>query len=229
MATIKLANTIVAMAGKIAGTVYSRNKGGAYARTWVKPTNPKSSAQLAVRAILTALSQAWRGLTAAQRAQWDAATANFKTKNRLGDSITLTGNGLYVQLNKNLSDINQSLISVPPVPTAVGYLSAMTLAAAEGAGTIAVTFTAVDDTDTAYKVFATPALSPGKSSAGTEYRQIGYSGAAEASPFNIKTMYDAKFGAVGAAGQKIFVKLVPVDVNTGIAGQAREAVAVIGA
>jgi len=229
MASIKFGDFVVAAAGKIAGHIYSRNKGGAYSRTWVKPTNPKTTKQLAVRNILSALSQAWRGLTQTQRDQWTGATTNFKIKNRIGDIITQTGNGLYVQLNKNLSDIGVAAISTPPVPTAVGYLTALSVASAEGAGTIVATFTKVGFTNTAVKVFATPALSAGVNSPGTNYRQIGYSASDEASPFNIQTSYDAVFGGVGAAGQKIFVKLVPVDANTGIAGQPIEAVSVIAA
>jgi hypothetical protein len=229
MASIKFGNIVVAMAGKISGNVYSRNKGGAYSRTWVKPVNPQSSAQLGVRNFLTSLSQAWRGLTQANRDAWSAAAENFKRINRMADTIKLTGNALYVSLNKNLADIGVSAITTPPQPTEVGYITALSVVADNSSNSLVATFTAVNDTNVAYKVFATGALSAGINSPGTKYRQIGYSGTAQASPYTISTPYNNTFGAVGAVGSKIFVKIVPVDISTGQMGSPIEAVAVIQA
>lgn len=218
MARIKLANMIVAISGKIAGTVYAKNAGGDYARTWVKPTNPKSTAQLLVRNRLTSLSQAWRGLSASQRDAWSAACANFLRTNVFGDAKKLKGNALFVSLNKNLGDIGVASVSTPPTPVAVGYLTALSGVADNSSNSLVLTYTAVNDTAVAYKVFATPALSPGKNVAGSDFRQIGYTGTAEASPFTATSLYTAVFGAIGAVGQKIFVKMVPVNITNGQAG-----------
>jgi len=227
MASIKFGNIIVAMSGKISGNIYSKNKGGAYSRTWVKPVNPKSTAQLGVRNTLTSLSQAWRGLTASVRQGWSAAVSNFQRVNRTADVITLSGNALYVSLNKNLADVGIAAITNAPAPTSVGYVSVLSTVADNSSNTLVATFTAVNDTNIRYKVFATPALSAGIDSAGTRYRQIGASGTAEASPFSLTALYGAKFGAVGGVGQKIFVKLVPVDISTGQTGSPIEAVTTI--
>lgn len=229
MASIKFGNIVVAMAGKISGNVYSRNKGGAYSRTWVKPVNPQSGKQLAVRNFVTSLSQAWRGLTQSNREAWAAAAENFKRINRMAETIKLTGNALYVSLNKNLADIGVAAITTPPQPTDVGYATALSVVADNSSNTLVLTFTAVNDTNTAWKVFATPALSAGINSPGTRYRQIGYSGTAEASPYDVSADYIATFGAIGAVGSKIFVKMVPVDISTGQAGSPIEAVAIIQA
>lgn len=48
-------------------------KGRPYVRTRVIPSNPKSAAQLGVRAMMTFLSQQWAGLSTANKATWDAA------------------------------------------------------------------------------------------------------------------------------------------------------------
>lgn len=229
MASIKFGNFIVGAAGKIAGNVYSRNKGGAYSRTWVKPVNPKSTAQLGVRNYVTSLSQAWRGLTQQVRDAWQGAADNFKRINRMAETIKLTGNALYVSLNKNLADVGIAAITNPPQPTDVGYATALSVVADNSSNSLVLTFTAVNDTNIRWKVFATPALSAGISSPGTRYRQIAASGTAEASPYTVSSDYNAVFGAIGAVGSKIFVKMVPVDISTGQMGSAIEAVAIIQA
>lgn len=229
MASIKFGDIVVDMRGKIAGHVYAKNKGGSYARTWVKPVNPKTSAQLTVRNFLTSLSQAWRGLTQAQRDAWTAAAENFKRINRTADTIKLNGNALYVSLNKNLADIGVAAISTPPQPTSVGYMSALSITADVSDNSLDLTFTGVNDTNVKYKLFATPALSPGIDSPGTRYRQIGYTGANPTSPYDAAAQYNAVFGDVGPAGSKIFVKCVPVDQSTGQEGSPIQAVAVITA
>jgi hypothetical protein len=48
-------------------------KGRPYVRTRVIPANPKTAAQLGVRAMMTFLSQTWAGLSDANKATWDLA------------------------------------------------------------------------------------------------------------------------------------------------------------
>jgi hypothetical protein len=48
-------------------------KGRPYVRTRVIPSNPKSAAQLGVRAMMTFLSQQWAGLSAGNKATWATA------------------------------------------------------------------------------------------------------------------------------------------------------------
>ena len=61
------------VSGKIAATVYSRNKGGAVIRNRRTPINRRSVAQSTRRQGLASFASAWRGLTDAQRAAWNAA------------------------------------------------------------------------------------------------------------------------------------------------------------
>ena len=63
--------------GKIGGHVMSKNRGGAYMRTKVTPSNPRSTAQTTVRSHLTTLSQGWRGLSATAIAAWNSAVSSF--------------------------------------------------------------------------------------------------------------------------------------------------------
>ena len=96
---IKFGAIVVDGRGKIGGHVASKNRGGAYLRTKVTPTNPQTTFQSAVRNRLTAFSQGWRGLTQAQRDAWNAAVSNFSKTDVFGDIKQPTGLNLYVKLN----------------------------------------------------------------------------------------------------------------------------------
>lgn len=57
--------------GTVANAVtFSKWKGRNYARQRVVPANPNSAPQQSVRAMMKALSQAWTGLTAGNKATW---------------------------------------------------------------------------------------------------------------------------------------------------------------
>lgn len=226
---MKFGAIVVDGRNKIGGHVASKNRAGAYLRTKVTPVNPQTSYQLGARTDLTTYSQGWRGLTQAQRDAWNAAVGDYQRTDIFGDLKSPTGLNLYARLNIELGLIGESAISTPPLPESVGAVAATALAAAAGAGTISLTLDGNVPADTAIKVYATPAVSPGKSFVKSQYRFIGYFGTGETTPVNIKTVYDARFGAVGAAGQKIFVKIIPVNDNTGQTGQASQVSAVISA
>jgi len=201
--------------GKLAGTVFSKNRGGSYVRTKVTPTNPKTNAQNLVRSILTALSQAWRSLTAAQRTAWNAAVGSFPRTNVFGASKTLSGHQLYVGLNAQLEAASAATISAPPVPVGAPGVSVLSGAAAAGAGT----FTATFDPDpipagSAMIIDATEQVSPGKSNLSNLYRQIQVAAAAAVSPADIAAAYIAKFGTL-VAGQKIGLRARIVNTTTG--------------
>jgi len=206
--------------GKIGGHVASKNRAGSYFRTKVTPVNPQTAAQAAVRNRLSGLSSAWRGLTAAQRAAWNAATSDFAKTDIFGDIKNPTGFNLYQRLNNNLLAIGEAAISVPPQVTAVDAFTSLSVAAEDGtvAESLTATFAPAIAADHSVKLFATPPMSQGISFVKSEYRLIDILTNADASPLDILAAYQAKFGSTGAAGQKIFIKLVQVENSTGIEG-----------
>lgn len=223
MAKIKWGALVTDGRGKLGGQVLSRNRAGAYIRTKVTPVNPQTSAQLVVRSRFTGLSQGWRGITQDQRNAWNVSVSDYQTTDIFGDLKNPTGFNLYQRLNNNLLNIGESEINVPPLPDAVQAIVLASIAAAAGADTLALTYTPVIDAFTKVKVFATAPQSPGKSFVKSEFRQIDVMAAADVTPFSIETEYKAVFGSVGAEGQKIFVKFVPVNLATGQEGSASQA------
>lgn len=101
--------------GKIRGIVASHNRGGQYFRGLTIPTNPNTSQQIAVRNALSALQVLFSStLTAAQRTGWQTYATNTPVTDVLGDSITLTGQQMFVKCNSIRSQSGLSIIQAPP-------------------------------------------------------------------------------------------------------------------
>lgn len=215
--------------GKIGGHVASKNKSGAYLRTKVTPVNRQSVAQSNVRARLTAISQGFRGLTAARILAWNSAVADFKKSNIFGDSVMLSGAQLYQRLNNNLLCINQTQITDPPLPNSVLNMGVLTLTGAKGTPALSLATTVAIGATESVKLFATAGVSNGKKFVKSEYRLIDILTTSDTTPISILAAYVAKFGAVPAAGMQVFVKAVNVSNTTGIEGQSVSASCVIAA
>lgn len=204
--------------GKIGGHVASKNRAGAYLRTKVTPVNPQTTFQSAVRSIFTALSQAWRALTQAQRNAWDSAVSNFTSTDIFGDIKTPTGKNLYLKLNANLDIVSVAAISSPPLPAGAGSVDSLSVVVDESASTAIVTFTpAPVPANTAFILEATAQVSPGRSFLKNEYRILTVLDAAQASPFAAGALYETRFGNI-VAGLKIGFRLTPVNKTTGEKG-----------
>jgi hypothetical protein len=209
---------IVAGSGKIGGHVASRNRAGSYLRTKVSPVNPQTASQTAARNRLSSISTAWAGLGASSVAAWNNAVTSFQGTDVFGNKVKPSGFNLHQKLNNNLARIGVAVISTPPLPVSIPVIETGVIAAAHG-GAITVTFTTDPNiVSTDIIVSATPAQSPGKSYVKSEFRDLGKLPTITSHVATLTTLYNAKFGAVGAAGQKVFVKLQQISKTTGQAG-----------
>src|SRR5882672_6567831 len=201
--------------GKIGGHVMSKNRGGAYMRTKVTPSNPRTSFQSTVRSNLTTLSQGWRALSASAIAAWNGAVSNFTGTDIFGDIKTPSGLNLYVKLNANLLEVGTPALALPPLPGAVVGPATITPTAAAGANTFSVAWTGgAVPANTAWIIQATKQVSPGKSFIKNLYRDVHVLAAAAATPYNFDANYTARFGAL-VAGEKIGVQITAVNLLTG--------------
>ena len=210
----KFGMVVVAGSGKIGGHVASRNRGGAYFRTKVTPINPQTTAQSVVRARLTGLASTWRSLSDAQRAAWQAAITNYATTDIFGDIKNPSGFNLYMKLNSNLESVNLGAISTPLMPEAPDTVSITSVIPDASSQLMPMVMSAALGSGTAVKVFATPQVSAGKTFVKNEFRVIQVLAPSAATPVALGAAYIAKFGAL-VEGNKIFVKLVFVDILTG--------------
>ncbi len=218
MAKIKLSAIVSEMRGKLNGSVFSRNRGGAYLRTKVTPLNPQTLAQTLVRSSFTAVSQAWKALTQAQRDSWNSSVNNFVGTDIFGDQKTPSGFNLFMRLNKNLNDVGATNLTVPPVPAPVQAFTSLTLSADTGGGTLDVVASDAVALVTRVKVFATAGVSPGKSFVKSEYRQIAALGAGDPAIQEFAAEYIAVFGSLPSVGLKVFLRYTAVLEASGQTG-----------
>lgn len=213
---IKWGAIVVAGSGKVGGHVAARNRAGAYIRTKVTPVNPQTISQISVRNGFTSNSQSWRGLTQAQRNAWNGAVEDFKRTDIFGDLKAPSGFNLYMRLNNNLLAAGQSVISSPPLPSAVFAFTSLSVVANTTGATLTATFAAAIPAGVSVLVLATPGVSAGKNFVKSEFRQIGILTVADTSPEDIAAIYGTKFGALPTIGKKVFIGFKVVDNVTGL-------------
>lgn len=215
MAKAKFGMIVTDMRNKLGGHVFSKNRGGSYVRTKVTPSNPQTTAQSAVRSALGSISAAWSGLTAGQRAGFNAAVDDWKTTDIFGDLKSPSGKNLFTRLNLNLDNSAQPLIDAVPdkvdVPSMQLIAAEMDLSAEE----IVFDSTAVP-VGTVAIVYATPPLTAGTSYAKNRFRIIALNNAGAVQPGDLYTGYVAKFG-IPVAGSNIQLR-VKVVASNGQAG-----------
>ncbi len=188
--------------GSYAGITSSRNRFGQYVRSRATPVNVDSTAQATQRSILSVNAAAWRGLTSTQRAGWNDMALSVVRTDALGQSYTPTGFQAYVSVNNVLAVMGSALISdAPAVSTPAGLLTA-TLTGTTSTLSLAYTTTPLT-TGAKLIVSAAPQRSAGRSFE-QDFRKIFVSAAAAASPANIFTVFQTKFGTP-VTGNKIFV------------------------
>lgn len=133
MAQVKFSGGIGEMRGSIGGTVFARNKAGAYARNRTKPINPNTARQVNARQIMAELAEQFNGtLTDVQRTAWNLFGANVPVLNKLGETIRNSGFDWFVAMNS--SRINAGMSIVVDAPT--------TFELAEQDNTIAISISA---------------------------------------------------------------------------------------
>lgn len=97
---VKYGGGIIGATGSIAGTVHARNRFGNYIRARTKPVNPNSTAQCAVRSCFAQLAAYWRDTcTPAERIAWATYASAIAMKNRLGETVYMTGFNHFLRCN----------------------------------------------------------------------------------------------------------------------------------
>lgn len=213
------------ISGKIAATVYTRNKGGNVIRNRRTPINRRSVEQSIRRQGLGNLASSWRGLTQAERDSWNAAAPSFPYQNSLGETKYLSGEQVYIQFNQNLLLIGASTVTT--APASFSFATFTLSFTASDVPTFSVVFSPTPLTaSNNLAIYATPSLSPGIGSPNrSKFRFIGVIAAADTTPADMLTDYQAVFGDP-VAGQKIFIEARPVA-STGQGGTPLRALAIV--
>ena len=229
MAKVKFSALIAEMRKKLNGSVFARNRGGAYLRTKVTPVNPQSIAQVGARNLLTQFSQSWRTLTEAERLAWNGVVTQWSTTDVFGDVVNPSGITLYIRLNINITLAGGTVLTSPPSPTGAEALERVIFSAAVTGDVYEVdSDIAAVPANTAAYLEASPMLSPGISNANSKFRYIATLPAGTTFPYDAYADFAAKYGTL-VAGQKAFVRMKFINMSTGEVSQSLVQSAIVGA
>lgn len=214
-AKVKFSALVSEMRNKLNGSVFSRNRGGAYIRNKVTPLNPQTTAQQAARALLSSLSEQFRTLSPDRITAWNQAGDNFPTVDVFGDQRIPSGQQLFVGLNTNINNAGGVTILDPPAPVGAEATGALTLAADATLNTMTLAFvnTPVPATTTLI-IETTEGKSAGVSNFNSAFRVIQSEPAASASPADIHASQVAKFGDL-VVGLKYGARAKYIRTDTG--------------
>ena len=145
MALAKYGGGIIQLTGSIAGNTFARNRYGNYVRAKTKPVNPNSALQVQMRSIIGQLTQHWRTtLDAAERLAWETYAASVAMKNKLGETVFLTGFNHFIRSNSVFLQSLKSIVEPGPTELALPEKDPTFAVAADGT-TQKLTIT-IDDT-----------------------------------------------------------------------------------
>jgi hypothetical protein len=169
--------------GSAGGLCVSRNKGGYYVKSKASPINPNSARQQATRTQLADYASNWTLLlTDVQRAMWNSYSQSHTIKNALGEDIYINGINWYIMFNTRLADASLTAIAVPPPGAApIGFTTCSGDVSA--LDTLDVTFTPAVPAGHVIQLWQTLPCTQGSTPNFNQTRLVGYSGAAQASPW----------------------------------------------
>jgi hypothetical protein len=220
MAKIVTSAIVADIRKKIGGNVFSKVRSGAIVRRKVSPIQPRTNTQRNVRANFAAISKRWGSAAVGDtnRAGWNALAQNYPQKDKFGASHTLTGLQMYQKLNRNLQTISHGYLDIPPATLAAPNPGAITIVATSPATLTANPDNAIVGTEVA-AVSAAAQQSAGRTFVGNRYRLLTTFVFASTTPWDIASVYTAKFGSL-ISGKKVSVLVKYIDPTTGAAGIA---------
>ena len=217
---------ISAGSGKLGGAVFSHGRNGQIMRRHAIPTQPRTSAQRAVRNQLAALSAAFRNLGASTIAGWNALASGVTRKSKLGTTYHPTGQQLYVSCGKNLANIGIGIaignMSAPTIPTipALGSFSITAPTPNTQVSTLPLVVTGGLNSSYGVILSASGVQSAGRTFVGkSQFRLLKGLANASSLTMDLFTYYITRFGALPQAGT-IQASLKYIDPASGFAGPA---------
>lgn len=134
------------LSGSIGAITASRNKGGAFFRERVVPTNPGTPLQNVIRQFMGQLASRWTNtLSVGQRESWDVYALNVPLLNRLGESVNVTGLNMYQRSNVPRLQAGLSRQDDGPVTFNKGDFTAPTITSLTAPTAWSIAFDAADD------------------------------------------------------------------------------------
>ena len=203
------------MSGSAKGVTAAKTRGRKYIRNRGYGGSVRTSGQASVKAVFKQLSQAWQSLTNAQILAWNAAAQSAEAKSVLGTKTKITGSNLFMRLNFWVLYCGGSVMVNPPALTGVDAPADATITLSASAFTFKLNSVPSSTTNLKLIICASAPQSNGISRAYSKAAEFDAPLAPTADAIDIKTKYEAKYGAVGAGNPKVFFKYFFVNSATG--------------
>ena len=100
--------------GKRGNVVASRNHFGPYEREHTSPKKERTPAQQSSQAQFGAVAKVWDQLTEPQRQAWIAQAKEAKSKSRLSERWSLTGQTYFIRVNNSRVSFGLGILRDPP-------------------------------------------------------------------------------------------------------------------
>jgi hypothetical protein len=195
--------------GKLAGSVFQRNRYGNIIRNKTIPINPNTLDQQQVRLNVADLSKTWGTLSVNQRDRWSQVALDFPLV-RGGRTYVLNGFMFFMKLNRCLQEIEEAIILDAPQigkPQKFDSFSVDTVTT-PGLEDIKLNISPAIDSGTKLRVYATRVLKPGVENFATKFNKIGIIDHSFISGGSIKVIYTDKYGNMPLTGDKAFFGVV---------------------
>jgi hypothetical protein len=203
----------------IGNVVFSKGASGNYVRKRTSPSQPYSAYASAVKARLADISKAWMNLTASQIAGWNLLASGVFTTNSLGGKSSFTGIALFQQINNNLVNVGEDMLTDAPTLEGVDLIEIVSLTAVKSTGVITFTLGDALDAGMKAKIFAAPMVPVSRQLVKSELRQIYVADSTDTAAIALKNAYGDRYPAGLNTGDQLFVAIELVNVNTGESGQ----------
>lgn len=192
--------------GKTGGIVYVNGKTGPYTRARIKPRNPKTNYQEAIRQEMRNFAKIWK-TTEVNQTAFIGYAESHAVQNPMGRASHISGFNWFVKMNRIAQMTGATLITAPPTSdTVFPIMTGLTVATTTGPDTVTVEPIKTGNYPTGVKleIFATQQLSAGVFSA-KNFRMIGVYDPTTSPAINITSDYEARFTTL-QNGLKIFFK-----------------------
>ncbi len=202
MAKVKFGAIVTDCRNKLGSQVFSKNRYGAYTRSYKSSLTSNTSYQATVRSRLATFSTNWKSLTQTQRDAWNLAVYSFLQTDIFGSTIRPSGFDLYVKLNFNLNQIGLSPLTLPPLPGTVLNVGSLSIVADGSTPLVSVTFdNSMLSSDYTILLLTTACISPGINYVKNLVRTIASFPGDSSSTQDVTTAYIAKFFTVGGSNR----------------------------
>jgi hypothetical protein len=224
MAKIRLGALAGSVSGSIGTYCFSRNRYGPYVRIRTMPIQPTTFYTNQVHSLMTALSQLWASVPAADKVAWKTWAAINPITDVLGDKQIVQPNAAFIGLNFRSFAAGGAGMFTPPVTTAPAALTSLTPEYDIGAGDYELNWTPDPlPANCALWILSAIVQRPGINYVTNLRKWLGASAAAQACPFDVEAQTIARFGTL-AAGLYVHHSVAVVDVTTGLLSRPLTAV-----